>query len=281
MTDHELASELKRFGEEIKLPIDRKKRPILIKKLNHYKAKENPPLKRSRSGGRQSKRSLAPAEFSDDSQDETEVEPISKRIFAGRKVNSPSTSTYLPSGRSLRNRSTDLSNSIATNTKSSRGKGTSNVNKKLTPARQIELYPEEFSDGDDTADESLYEVVNKSINTTFNFDSIENETEEDYEDLSPGPGREYRSGPYIPNFTVKLPSEKRNLISNHTSHGALNKGRKAGPNETVENREYSVSSTILTVVAVFFVALALSYAYIRRDIFLPHMAASLQSGTYM
>ena len=274
MSDQELVNEFKRFGEEIKLPIDRKKRPILIKKLNHYRAKENPPLKRSRSGGRQTKRSVAPPEFSDDSQDETETEPISKLSFAGRKTNAAS--AYESERRSLRNRSGESSNSVLRNSRGSRGR-TSDVNKRLTEVKQMELYPEEFSDTDDTADESVYEVENKSINTTFNFDSVENETEED---LSP-PVKSWSRTAQLPSrrLTNKLNSESLlSNISNHNSPGASVKRSKIKSDEPNEVREYTVSSTILTVLAVFFVALALSYAYIRRDLFLPHMAASLQQG---
>ena len=282
MTDHELANELKRFGEEIKVPIDKRKRPLLIKKLNHYKARENPPLKRSRSGGRASKRSVAPQEFSDDSQDETEVAPISKRIFSGRKSNVSSTSTYEPTVRSLRNRSTEASTSATkNNAKSTRNSRTSDVNKRLTSVRQMELYPEEFSDADDTADESIYEVENKSINTTFNFDSVENEDEEDYEDLSPGHQSWNRSTRQTPSTNMNITNDGRSFLSNYSNHnspGPVDKRIKKNQSETVENREYSVSSTILTVLAVFFIALALGYVYIRRDLFLPHLAASLQSG---
>ena len=277
MTDQELASELKRFGEEIKLPIDRKKRPILIKKLNHHRAKENPPLKRSRSGGRQPRRSVAPPEFSDDSQEETETESITKRIFPRRKQTSSST-LYEPDRRSLRNRSTDSSNLTLQNaSKSGRAKGMEN--KRVTAVKQIEIYPNEFSDTDDTADESVYEVENKSINTTFQFDSVENEDEED---ISPSP-KWSRTGQYSPRrINTNLNNEKSVLsnFSNHNPPSALGKGVKVNHDETTESRENTVASTILTVVAVFFIVLAVSYAYIRRDIFLPHMAATFQPGMF-
>lgn len=42
ITDEELVEELKAYGEVVKVPIDRKKRPILIKKLNHFKARDRP-----------------------------------------------------------------------------------------------------------------------------------------------------------------------------------------------------------------------------------------------
>ena len=274
MTDQELASELKRFGEEIKLPIDRKKRPILIKKLNHYKAKENPPLKRSRSSGRQPRRSVAPQEFSDDSQEENETESITTRIFPRRKQNAPSTS-YEPDRRSLRNRNTDSWSPNAT--KSVRGKGVEN--KRVTAVKQIEIYPNEFSDTDDTADESVYEVENKSINTTFQFDSVENEDEED---ISPSP-KWSRTGQYSPKRIITNLNDKKSVLSNFSNHkppSALGKGINVSRDETVESRESTVASTILTVVAVFFFALALSYAYIRRDLFMPHLAATFQPGLY-
>lgn len=273
MTDRELAAELKRFGEEVKLPIEGRKRPILIKKLNHYKAKENPPPKRSRSGGRQPKRSVAPPEFSDDSQDETETEP--KRIFHRKKQNNSSTSAYEPERRSLRNRSTESSS--MTVPKSGRGKGLLDVNSRVTAVKQMEIYPNEFSDTDDTADESVYEVENKSINTTFNFDSVENEDEED---ISPSP-KWSRTGQYSSrrvNTSLINDKSAHSNLSNHNFSSALGKGMKENHDESIESREYTVSSTILTVVAVFFIVLAVSYVYIRRDIFLPHMTATLQSG---
>ena len=272
LTDQELASELKRFGEEIKIPIDRKKRPILIKKLNHYKAKENPPLKRSRSGGRQPKRSVAPQEFSDDSQDETESESLTSKIFPRRRQNAPSTS-YEPDRRSLRNRTTDSWSQNAN--KSARGKGIDN--KRVSAGKHIEIYPNEFSDNDDTADESVYEVENKSINTTFQFDSVENEDEED---ISPSP-KWSRTGQYSPQGIRTNLNDKKSVLSNFSNHNppsALGKRINVSQDETIESRESTVASTILTVVAIFFIALAISYAYIRRDIFMPHMAATFQPG---
>ncbi|XP_053378195.1 inner nuclear membrane protein Man1-like [Mercenaria mercenaria] len=269
--DERIANELKRFGETIKLPIDRKKRPILIKKLNHYYARENPPLKKGKASSRAQRFAPKPAtaEFSDDSQDETETRPERGKGRIGR--NSLANNSFnRASPRRLRGR--DIANGANSNTSEDnlRFRGGTSRNKPVS-----EIYPNEFSDND-TADESVYEVEEQSIgiNTTLNYDDGDDTLDE--EDFKPG-YMTRKSGPKRRKYDNNISTiSQANTSSNHISYDRTKSG---GSSESVDpsERGHFISKTILTVVGIFFITLGLGYLYVRRDLFLPKEAASSQT----
>lgn len=246
LNDREIADELKRFGETIKVPIDYKKRPILIKKLNHYYAKENPPPKRGRSPARPLRRPPAEAEFSDDSQDENESN-LSKISIGRTTRNSRLRDSPV---KKTRNRDQDNGANV-----SSRSVDRTRSASKQKTSPQIEICPDEFSDND-TADESVY-VEEKSIgiNTSLNFDDTFDEDE-----LNPSfsmrPRRRNAASPKARNSTG----------NNYVTRVAKTKESK---NYLKSEAEQFISKTILGGVGIFFLVLALSYIYVKRDNFFP------------
>ena len=266
--DEKIISELKRFGDTVKVPIDKKKRPILIKKLNHYYAKENPPVRKGKGASRTR---LAPkpavSEFSDDSQDETETRPERGKGRVGR--NSSANNSF--NGTSLRRlRDRDFDNGANSRGDNLRYRSGTGRNK-----RTSEVYPDEFSDND-TADESVYEVEEQSIgiNTTLNYDDGDDTLDE--EDFKPYRSRGSSSNKSSYDNNISIISQA-NTSSNHATYGRKKSG---GSSESVNQSEcgHFISKTILTVVGLFFLTLGLGYLYVRRDLLLPKEAASSQTG---
>ncbi|XP_052781981.1 inner nuclear membrane protein Man1-like [Mya arenaria] len=239
LNDNEIASEFKRFGETIKLPIDKKKRPILLKKLNHYYAKENPPPKRTKIFARPSRKSQPIAEFSDESQDESESTRNISNITAKRNR----TRNNLRESPVKRVQAKDRDNGATV----SPGIRARNVrNRQITNVQQMEVYPEEFSDTD-TADESLY-VEEKSIgiNTTMSYEDEDEEEENE----------------------IVTHASPRNMSGNLSTISHINTSVNNVDNK-VDDEESGqfVSKTILFAMAIFFLALGFSYLYVRKDIF--------------
>lgn len=264
MNDQQLAQEFQRFGETIKVPIDKKKRPILIKKLNHYYAKENPPVKKGKAAGRPQRNVSKPVEFSED---ETKTGPNTNRIVRNSAANN---SYSRQTNRKIRNRSYDNGANVSGSSLRSRS-GATGRNKRTSTAHQMEVYPDEFSD--DTADESVYEVEEQSvgINTTLNYDDGDDTLDE--EDFKPS---------YSTRSSSKRQSYQSNIStisqgdtsSNHIGYSFKKASGSGKPKES----SHFISKTILTVVAIFFIMLGLSYLHVRRDLFLPKEAATAQSG---
>ena len=279
LNDQQIVSELKRFGETVKVPIDKKKRPLLIKKLNHHYAKENPPPKKGKASVKAAKRSAVPVEFSDDSQDESESAGTVDRIVRNRNStasNAASKSPPSPSGRRLRGRlSAEIANS-SLNTSRPR-----NTRAKKSHAHQVEIFPDEFSDPD-TADESVYVEQNSiGINTSLPYDD-EEEGDDDEDDDDEINGTSYvvesprnrLNRKYTPAANISTISRRNTSINNIGAKKETSRVLK-------EEHSQFISKTILTVVAIFFVTLAISYVYIRRDIFYSQEAALTKKGYFM
>ena len=268
LTDDRIAEELKRFGETIKLPIDSKKRQILIKKLNHYYAKENPPLKRGKSGGRQTRSRPAPAaELSDDSQDESETKTL-PRVSKYKNQSLNNNSRHDSPHRSARKRQ----NMSITETRGARSRIEEDKrgDYALGTGSQIEVYQEEFSDND-TAEESVYEVEEQSIgvNTSLNFDDTFDDDE-----LNPSyslPSKR-KSG--------LRPHSKRQSCSPPTTNSFITQAKKTRTfqDDPQRSTEHFISKSILMFMAIFFVALGLGYVYIRQDILFTPKAAFKTGG---
>ncbi|KAL4226857.1 meiotic attachment of telomere to nuclear envelope [Mactra antiquata] len=255
LNDEEIVNELKRFGEAVTVPIARKKRPILIKKLNHHYAKENPPPKRGKGGNRQTKQVPRPAEFSDDSQEEGEFESRT-RTYNTSKINSGFNSFNRDSSRKTRNRSYDngaTSSKMTPDSFRSRG-STSKSKNKRNNSRQVEIYPDEFSDNE-TAEESVYEVEEQSIgiNTTLNYEDDDDDDDDD-------------------DMAEQVVYAKPSSVSS-----TPNKRMVDGKSDTkVNDSEHFIPKTLLIVMGIFFVILAVSYVYVKRDFLIPWQAAELQ-----
>lgn len=275
LNDQEIVNELKRFGETVKVPIDKKRRPILIKKLNHYYAKENPPPKRGKSGGRAAKKPAPGAEFSDDSQDESESAPVNYRVTRDKNTTRNNSLTRNPINRRSKNRSVDSGASFSANESLTRPRSRNVKNKRLSNVQQMEIYPNEFSDTDDT-DESVY-VEEKSIgiNTTLNYEEEDTEDEEvqiqdrnciSYID-SP------RNRPKLSYADVNISSigRPRTSANNISAKAHLTSYSKEGTGQFI-------SKTILNIGAIFFFILAVCYLYVRRDLIFTHEAALTKPG---
>lgn len=269
MNDQEIVKELKRFGETVKVPIDKKKRPILIKKLNHYYARENPPPKRGKSPARSPRKPIVTAEFSDDSQDESESANVVTKNGRGRNS---TTNNVLDRSQTLRKLRAKVftadDNAPPSSTSSFNRPRARNVKRKqLSNPQQIEVYPDEFSDND-TADESVY-VEEKSIgiNTSLNYED-EDDDEEELPSYVESP-QNRQSGRYNSGRFSSL--SQPNVAVNNIS--AKNKT----PSYLKEERSHFISKTILIIVAIFFFALASCYLFIRRDLFFSHDEAALSS----
>ena len=262
LSDNDIANELKRFGEIIKLPIDKKKRPILIKKLNHYYAKENPPPKKGKTFQRPPRKSRAVAEFSDDSQDENESKSeISSITLRGNKTRNNSILRDSPRKR------TPIS--TVRNGTDSPGFNARNVqNKRVSNVVQMEVFPDEFSDND-TADESVY-VEEKSIgiNTSMAYDEEEDDDDDDDE----------TNDGIVTHANMNRHNIGNNLSTISPSSTPRNSSTfKRKPYLSEESGQF-VSKTILYSLAVFFVLLGISYLYVRKDMFLSSEAAVLNKG---
>lgn len=271
LTDAELIEELTRFGEVVKQPIDRKKRPILIKKLNHLKARENPPVQSKRVSTSRRRRAK---EFSDDESD-AETKPsratrssktnqnrnVTKTIViddadeleSPHLLNSSRLRARLSNDETPRFRGRNSVHSSSTSATASIGNDINSKQNYQTPVsqksgihknrqysflqKQKDYDNGEFSDSD-LENTSIYEA-DKSINTTF---SIERGMDDDLRTFSP--------------------RTKPTQISNESKTSSVTVPKKM---QRTSEQIPRVSMLILGVMAVFFVLLGISYIFVTGE----------------
>lgn len=292
---------MQKFGEQIKLPIDRKKRPLLLKKLNHYRAKERAAIQPKKTTPSRKKQQ---AEFSsEESEEENETGSSSfGRIFGRPKKLQPSnfysntnTIEISPSSskddtksnkrntrRSFNSQSeTNIQNSTKTKSKLYPDLSeVSSLNDSYTGQKSIEKpnedaleysYEQDFTDSD--PDESSYEVVNKSVNTTFvDNNQVEEPTLHQTRTTTPNRGTPVRKSAAVFQKSVLVQRQKqsKSTINN------INKVPQEEPEEpledafqteekAIETSSSYVSSILVLLVAIFFLSISLTYVYLRRD----------------
>lgn len=307
LTDAEIADELKKYGEQVKIPIDRKKRPLLLKKLNHYRAKNRTPSQPKKATP--SRKKQQPIEFSSEESETEENESSSPlgRIFGRAKRSNTSSfysntdtieispSTSKDEGKPRRNtrrsyvspehNSTsdyvssksnlypDLS-TLSSPTDNSKHRGVDRRPKDETPDFS---YEQDFTDSD--PDDSSYEVVNKSINTTFVYDNPDEEPTLHQTRTSPYRGALNKKSGLAQN-SVLIQRQKNKSTMNHSND--LHNEEPEEPLEdafqtednAIESSSY-VSTVLVLLVAIFFLSISLTYVYLRRD-YLFHT----EKGTY-
>ncbi|XP_061187269.1 inner nuclear membrane protein Man1-like isoform X2 [Saccostrea echinata] len=286
ITDEELVEELKAYGEVVKVPIDKKKRPILIKKLNHFRARDRPAnqgKKTTPSRSRQTKN----VEFSsaEESEDETVV-PI-KRMTARQAPQKEAVSSYSktdtieispPRTRTGSRRSTRRSG-VGGSSSDSVTPAPSVPLKSLYPDLSREIgggavinssvnysyeYQNEFTDSD--PDESMYEVENKSMNTTFqlqdsfvdNYKSPLGHSVKQRRSVGRGNSRKTENNTAWPEYSRgKLnnitDNREEDEHDNHIDH-------------SYEPKASFISTSILCLVVCFFLIVGATYIYLRQDI---------------
>lgn len=330
LSDAQLVEELKSFGEVVKQPIDKKKRPILVKKLNHLRARKNVSNRLKKTINSRKKQNI---EFSSE-EDESEIEDVAAPFTAsrspGRKSLRQNTSAYtsttgtieispsikktnLRSRRSVGLTAKDqplINNYIASTpgpsgsrlypdlasftdapgTSSSAKRSSWNFRRNAKEEDNTNDYKGDFSDTD--PEESIYEVVNKSMNTTFpvasgggaGADDDDEDGDEDEDDDFANESRvdyntRFSSSRLRNHETSKLNSStstspaKRNKTSNHVQNSFTEEEiRQFGFKTHEDSRKLKpqaasyVSTGILIIVAVFFVSLGMTYMYMRGDV---------------
>ncbi|XP_063402425.1 inner nuclear membrane protein Man1-like [Mytilus trossulus] len=291
LTDAEIADELRKFGEQVKVPIDRKKRPLLLKKLNHYRAKERAATQPKKSSPSRKKQ---PAEFSSEesAEEDNEADSTFGKIF-GRAKKAPSSPFYSntntieisPSSskddpKLKRNtRRSFLSKDVNSSENKSKmypdlselsiSSDSNSKNSSLNRSTLEYSYEQEFTDSD--PDESTYEVVNKSVNTTFIYDNQDEEPTLHQTRSTPHRGTPNRKSGNTPNSVLVQRQKKNKANMNH-----VNKLPKEEPEEPLEDAFQTtekvtetsssyVSSILVLLVAIFFLSISLTYVYLRRD----------------
>ena len=277
ITDEELIDALRQFGDTVKVPIDRKKRPILIKKLNHYRARENVANKQKKS---QNSRKKQVVEFSSEDESEEEPAPITPSCLLGRRPvrqnksfgysNTETIEVSPPSSKSLRSRNSTASNKLYPDL-SEFDANTSNSSKvwENSTSNDKPSYDNEFTDSD--PDESVYEVTNKSINTTF---TLHERNREDCNNDKSFASKYGRLGNNVSADASPNVINRKNIASNHVSTSSFTEEeiRQQGFKTCDDARKYKqpaasyISTGILVVTAIFFTSLAAIYLYLCRDI---------------
>ena len=286
ITDEQLVEELERFGEKVKLPIKRDKRPLLIKKLNHLRSKHRP---QGRTSKRLSGRKTLDVFSSDDSETETvDQAAIRKKTKTARAVDMvtrslrqrPATVATPPASadldtsnvlrRPLRSRiSENVSPKKVTHLNESIGSASKKLYPDLAALNQSAhsstgiLRDETFESDDDEylieldAEDSSYEVQNKSMNTTFTVESNNSRYEKN-------------TSPYEANVSFtnhvhhdRKTTPKRKTVSNHVSPKLENDKRYQYKKRYPEH--VHVSRGIVLFVAIFFVLVATGYIFIRKE----------------
>ncbi|XP_067683676.1 inner nuclear membrane protein Man1-like isoform X1 [Haliotis asinina] len=281
ITDRELVDELKRFGETVSLPLKLGKRQIYIKKLNHYKSKAN-------SGDQSTRKSTKGAHLdvlsSDDSDFESAGQPdrqrskivsgVSKSLRRRSTANTPITppkpkpsSSRLSLGRpSLRSRKSEQTDDSPRITKLNARQFTSRLYPDLSDLNASgslgnrSRVNETFESSDSDLDESTYEVENKSVNTTFTIESNNS--------LNDGKSRnrsyETKSNTsYSNHVTPVTHANSKRHTTNHTSSKHVNDSKK-----NYKLYPEHVSGGLLVIVGGFFLVLAVSYLFVRKDVIL-------------
>ncbi|KAH9505013.1 hypothetical protein Btru_061430 [Bulinus truncatus] len=117
ISNEELVSELSHFGEHVQLPIKPNKRPILIKKLNHFRAR---------------------AKAQEASPSKAKSRQISKQSsFSVQKLDSPQASSF----SNINNKQPSQSASIASAPKTSRSYGLNNLEAFSSDDSDVDLVP--------------------------------------------------------------------------------------------------------------------------------------------
>ncbi|XP_041349806.1 inner nuclear membrane protein Man1-like isoform X2 [Gigantopelta aegis] len=295
ITDEQLVEELERFGEKVKLPIKRDKRALLIKKLNHLRSKQRGNDRSSkRLSGRKTLDVFSSDDSETECAGQAEgrkktktaraVDMVTRSLrqrtaAASTPVASPhfdhdTSSSVLR--RPLRSRMSENSRSP---TSSSPRKGT-HLNQSIG-SKSNKLYPdldalnesanrsteilrdETFESSDDEylieqdADDSSYEVQNKSVNTTFTIESNNSRY-----DTNTSP---YRSNLSFTNHIHedRKNTPKRKSVSNHVSPRNQNEKRYQYKKRYPEH--VHVSRGIVMFVAIFFVIVATGYIFLRKE----------------
>ena len=77
LTDEQLVEELRSHGETVSLPIKANKRPILMKKLNHLRARDRPPQQKGKGKQQAQRRQVNLEAFSSDDSELSDAAPAS------------------------------------------------------------------------------------------------------------------------------------------------------------------------------------------------------------
>ncbi|XP_021344018.1 inner nuclear membrane protein Man1-like isoform X2 [Mizuhopecten yessoensis] len=326
LSDIELVEELSRLGEEVKQPIDRKKRPILVKKLNHLRARENIANKLKKTTNSRKKQNV---EFS--SEDESEIEDVAAPTTAsrlpGRKPLRQNTSAYSSTTDTIEMSPSTKRTNFRSRRSITSAKDQHVVNNSLSntpgPSGASRLYPDltpfsdtantssnskakgwknqrnaqdeedsydfkgDFSDTD--AEESMYEVVNQSMNTTFPVADSATRNEEEEDDDADEEEFVNDTRDYNTRFSNRL-RNRHEVTKNNSSKTTTSQTKKSSKTTNHVNsfteeeiRQYGfkthedsqkmkpqvasyVSTLILIIVAVFFASLGMLYIYMRSDL---------------
>lgn len=282
ITDEELVEELKAYGEVVKVPIDRKKRPILIKKLNHLKARDrpaNPGKKTTPSRGRPTKN----IEFSSAEESEEETAGPIRRMLGRQGAQKGPVLSYSKTD-TIEISPSRTRSGVRRSTRKS-GVGSSNSETAAAPSVPLKsLYPDlshevdgannsrtysfdnqnEFTDSD--PEESVYEVENKSMNTTFH---LQDSFVDNYESPIGRSVKQRRSiGRGKPKKAEKNTTwsgyspDKLNNITDNKEGQEENDGHF---DHSYEPRASFISTSILCLVIGFFLVVGGTYIYLRQE----------------
>ncbi|XP_055999986.1 inner nuclear membrane protein Man1-like isoform X3 [Ostrea edulis] len=285
ITDEELAEELKAYGEVVKVPIDKKKRSILIKKLNHFRARErivNQGKKTTPSRSRHTKN----VEFS--SAEESEEEPVGpvKRILGKQGTQKNPVLSYSktdtieispPRTRAGSRRSARRSG-VGTNSNDTAAPSPSVPSKSLYPDLSRDVggatrnssmnysydNQNEFTDSD--PEESIY-VENKSVNTTFTLrdsfvedhESPVNRSVKQRRPITRGKSSKKENNASWPVYS----NQKMNSITDNKEEEDEQDSQQF--DHSYEPRASFISTSILCVVICFFLVVGTTYVYLRQD----------------
>ncbi|XP_050413817.2 inner nuclear membrane protein Man1 [Patella vulgata] len=303
ISDKQLVEELAKYGEKITLPLKTGKREILIKKLNHFRVRERSdesPIKKSgrnrrtldavssdesdssskedvASGSSQTflksvrRRSAAASNTQSNVDDEGFKRPTPRRSRRSEPVvpmstnkTSRSSSKLYPSSR-LNDKSTGY---VDSSTQS--GPSTSKFNSLYDYGKSLDT-----SDSELEMEESLYEVENKSVNTTLPYDE-----DEEFESKIPiksntKPTTRYTSS-FLNSFrkeyqftpsTRPLPSTSRNSYRNTNNDTNTNNSQKQSKKKKYGFYPEHISEGLVAVVILFFVCLVVGYMFVKSDNF--------------
>ncbi|XP_046339883.2 inner nuclear membrane protein Man1-like isoform X1 [Haliotis rufescens] len=282
ITDRELVEELKRFGETVSLPFKLGKRQIYIKKLNHHKSKANSGDQTTRKSSKRAHLDVLSSDDSDfesagqtDRQRSKIVSGVSKSLRRRSTANTPITppkpkpsSNRVSLGRpSLRSRKSEQQTDDSPRiTKLEARQSTSRLYPDLSDLNASgslgnrSRINETFESSDSDLEESTYEVENKSVNTTFTIES--NNSLND--GRSPNRSHQTKSNTtYSNHVTPVTHANSKRHTTNHTSSKHVNDSKK-----NYKLYPEHVSGGLLVIVGGFFLVLAVSYLFVRKDVIL-------------
>jgi hypothetical protein len=304
ITDEELVEELKGYGEVVKVPIDKKKRPILIKKLNHFRARgrlANQAKKTTPSRSRHTKN----VEFSsaEESEEEESVGPV-KRLLGKQGAQRDPVTSYSktdtieisPPRTRAGSRRSSRQSGVGTNSGDTAGP---------SPRAAKSLYPDlsrevggaarnssmnysydnqnEFTDSD--IEESIY-VENKSVNTTF---TLRDSFVEDQE--SPVNRSIKQRKPINRGKSSKKENNASWTVYSSPGANSITENKEEDEQDSPSDRAYEppasvISTSILCLVICFFLVVGTTYIYLRQDSTSPESAEgkkfiSLKQRSYL